>query len=322
MKIISFENIKSLNISPGLCYEWVEEMIRNKQKTVLPAKIHMDMPDNVFCNIMPGIISIPENARLGGVKVVTRYPKREPSLDSQILLFDAATGKYMALMDGNWITAMRTGAVAAHSILNFAKKGFRTIGMIGLGNTARASLLVLASKAKDKLFSVKLLRYKDQAELFVNRFAGIPNLEFSIVDTIEECIKGTEVVVSCATYFEDDIAANEYFEEGVLVVPVHTRGFMNCDLFFDKVYADDTGHVSHFRNFGKFKYYAEVSDVVNGRSVGRESNQERILAYNIGIAIHDIHYAARIYQMLNQNAEEFKKLPEVDMHNPIDKFWI
>ena len=27
------------------------------------------------------------------------------------------------------------------------------------------------------------------------------------------------------------------------VIPVHTRGFQNCDLFFDKVFADDTDHV-------------------------------------------------------------------------------
>ena len=52
----------------------------------------------------------------GGVKLVTRYPKRNPSLDSEILLYDLKTGENVALMDGNWITTMRTGAVAAHSI--------------------------------------------------------------------------------------------------------------------------------------------------------------------------------------------------------------
>ena len=53
-------------------------------------------------------------------------------------------------MDGNWITAMRTGAVAAHTVMNFAKKEFHTIGMIGLGNTARSTLLVLAAILHDK----------------------------------------------------------------------------------------------------------------------------------------------------------------------------
>ena len=117
MKNISFEDIKSLNISPVECYKWVNEMILNKKDALLPAKIHMNMPGNKFCNVMPSILRIHDNV-WGGVKIVTRYPNRIPALDSKILLFNAITGEFLALIDGNWITAMRTGAVAAHSTLN------------------------------------------------------------------------------------------------------------------------------------------------------------------------------------------------------------
>ena len=321
MKIISFEDVKSLNISPSDCYLWVEDMIKNKKAAQLPAKTHMNMPGNIFCNVMPSLVPQSEDIFAGGVKVVTRYPERKPSLDSKILLFNANSGEFLALMDGNWITAMRTGAVAAHSVIHFAKKDWDTIGMIGLGNVARSSLLVLASMI-DRPVKIKLLRYKDQAEDFQKRFAGYLNLEFVIVDSVEECIKGSDVVISCATYFENDIAQDAWFDEGVLVVPVHTRGFTNCDLFFDKVYADDTGHVDHFKNFDKFRYYAEVSDVVNGKAIGRENDRERILAYNIGVSVHDINYAARIYQMMKDNPDLYNKLTDADMHDPTDKFWI
>ena len=321
MKIISFEDVKSLNISPALCYEWVSEMILNKGDAFLPAKTHMNMPGNVFCNVMPCLVPGPDETKMGGVKVVTRYPERKPSLDSKILLFNADSGEYLALMDGNWITAMRTGAVAAHSVLHLAKSSWNIVSMIGLGNVARSSLLVLSSMA-GKAMTVRLLRYKDQAELFVERFKDFTNLTFEIVDTVEDCIKNTDVVISCATYFENAIAMDEWFEEGVLVVPVHTRGFTNCDLFFDKVFADDTGHVDHFKNFARFRYYAEVSDLVNGKSVGRENDKERILAYNIGVSVHDINYAAHIYQMLEQNSDTFISLTDADMHDPTDKFWI
>lgn len=325
MKIISFKDIKLLNISPMKCYEWVEEMIANKQEVLLPSKTHMDMQKGIFCNVMPCIVyewSKTDGQSVGGVKIVTRYPERNPSLDSKILFFSADSGKFLALMDGNWITAMRTGAVAAHSIINFAKKGYRTIGIIGLGNTARASMLVLASIIKNKPLTVKLLRHKNQAELFIDRFKMFPNLEFQIADTTEDCIKGSDIILSCATYFENDIAPDDWFGEGVLVVPVHTRGFTNCDLFFDKVFADDTGHVEHFKNYAKFRHYAEVSDVVNGKSIGRENDKERILAYNIGVAMHDINYAAHIYQMLEQNPKIFDSLIDINIHSPMDKFWV
>ena len=290
MKIVSFEDVRSLDISPIQCYEWASEMIVHKKEAELPPKIHMSMPGNVFCNVMPCLIP------------------------------DA--GEFLALMDGNWITAMRTGAVATHSILLLAKKNFQTIGMIGLGNVARASLLVLTSVLRDRPLTVKLLRYKNQAELFADRFRSFPNISFCIVDTPEECIRGSEVVISCATYFEQDIAQDSWFDEGVLVVPVHTRGFTNCDLFFDKVFADDTGHVDHFKNFEKFRYYAEVSDVVNGKSIGRENDKERIIAYNIGISLHDINCAAQIYKLFKQQPDAFAKLTNANMHDPADKFWV
>ena len=307
MKIIGFDNVRSLNVSPIDCYQWVSDMILRKQEAFLPAKTHMSMPGNIFCNIMPCMVPGSDNNNWGGIKAVTRYPERKPSLDSKILLFNADSGEFLALMDGNWITAMRTGAVAAHSVLHLAKSDWKTVGMIGLGNVARASML---------------LRYKDQAENFRERFKDFENLRFTIVDSIEECIKGSDVIISCATYFENDIAPDEWFDEGVLVVPVHTRGFTNCDLFFDKVFADDTGHVDHFKNFSKFRYYAEMSDVVNGRSAGRENDKERILAYNIGVSIHDINYATNIYKMMKERPEVFNSLTDVDMHDPIDKFWV
>ena len=74
------------------------------------------------------------------------------------------------------------------------------------------------------------------------------------------------------------------------MVPIHTRGFQNCDLFFDKVFADDYGHVKHFQYFDRFRSFGEVSGVVTNKITGRDNNTQRILVYNIGIAIHDIYF--------------------------------
>lgn len=259
--------------------------------------------------------------RGGGVKVVTRYPDRVPSLESCILLMDATTGEFLALMDGTWITAMRTGAVAAHSVMLFAKKNFSVIGMMGLGNTSRAALLVLAEQIGDRKITVKLLKYKGQEKSFAERFSGYKNLKFVYADTAEEMVHGSDVVISGATYLLEDVCSDECFDKGVLVVPIHTLGFTNCDLFFDKVFADDLGHVHHFKNFNKFKQFAEVSDVVNGIKPGRESDSERIVAYNIGISIHDVAFASAIYEMMQQKGI-LDSLPDADLKIPSEKFWV
>lgn len=313
MKLITFDTIVNAGISPKQCYEWTSQMIADKKSAILPPKISMKAFDGMFCNVMPSIIG-----DFGGVKVVTRYPEREPSLDSFLVLFDVESGENLAMMDANWITAMRTGAVAAHSIIHLAKQNFYEIGIVGLGNTARAALLVLASVLESRKFHIKLLRYKEQAEDFIQRFKDFENLSFDIVDTAQELVRGSDVVISAATYMPQNLCADEYYEEGVLVVPIHTLGFTNCDLFFDKVFADDYGHVHHFKYFDKFKSFAEVCDVVNGEAKGRENDRERILAYNIGLSIHDMNFAARIYERVKGNEE----LPEIELDAPKDKFWI
>ena len=48
----------------------------------------------------------------------------------------------------------------------------------------------------------------------------------------------------------------------------------------------------------------------------------RILAYNIGVSIHDINYAAHIYQMMKDRPEIFTNLTDAVMHDPTEKFWM
>ncbi len=316
MKVITHRDIVDLKIPPKTCYDWVSRMIANKDDAMLPAKISIKPQAGTFCNVMPAIITAADGGRYGGVKIVTRYPERNPSLDSKLLLFDAVSGEIKAIVDANWITAMRTGAVAVHSLNLFAKKNFKNIGVIGLGNTARATVAVLADTYAGDL-NFKLLKHKGQEELFADRFKNSPNFNFEYVDTYEQAIEGSDVVISAATYLPDDLCGNEAYKEGVLVIPIHTLGFTNCDLFFDKIFADDTGHVHHFKYFDKFKKFAEVSDVVNGRAAGRESDKERIMVYNIGVAMHDVYFAANIYSMLKD-----KGCKSIELDSPTDKFWL
>ncbi len=314
MKVITFHDIVNLNISPVQCYDWVLEMIKAKDEAILPPKISMKPYDEVFCNVMPSILP---NFQIGGVKIVNRYPGRTPSLDSSLILMDIVTGNHLAIMDANWITAMRTGAVAVHSILLFARRGFQNISIMGLGNTARSTLFTLAELLPQRHFNVKILKYKQQEEQFMERFSNYENLHFSVVDNCEALVMDADVVISCVTCTNHDFCDEKKFKPGVLVIPIHTLGFTNCDIHFDKVFADDTGHVKHFKNFDRFQYFAEVCDVVNGRSTGRDRDEDRILVYNIGLSIHDIYFAYHIYEMVKDKCDS-----NIDLCSPQSKFWI
>lgn len=313
MRIIDFNTIKNLNIDPYNCYEWVSEVIKNKNQFILPAKSSLKPGiENVFFNCMPSILP---KYNIAGVKVITRYPQRIPSLNSELLLYDLDSGNPVALMDANYITALRTGAVAAHSIKTFAVKDWQTLAFIGLGNTSRATLLVILTIFPDKKFTVKLKKYKQQHIDFMNRFAEYKNLSFEICDSYSQTVQNSDIVVSAVTVFNSDFCSDENFKSGCLVIPIHTRGFTNCDLAFDKVFADDKNHVKEFKYFDKFKKFAEVCDVVNGKTLGRETETEKIIVYNIGISLHDIFFAAKINSMIDNCCS-------VELNQPKEKFWI
>lgn len=313
MKIIDFDTIKNLSISPTHCVEWVDDALRKKYDSCLPHKISMTIDSDIFFNTMPSYL--PACDRFG-VKVVSRFPKRNPSLLSDILLYDATSGERLALMDGSWITAMRTGAVAALSISHLKVSTAREYAFMGLGNTARATLLCLLATLGDQPLHVRLLAYKGQEKCFIERFKAYPQLSFSVYEDAETLITGADVVVSCVTVAHELFASDACFKPGVLVVPVHTRGFQNCDLFFDKVYADDTAHVAEFKYFDRFREFDEFARVLLKQNSGRTSDQERILAYNIGIALHDIYFASHIYDRVES------LLPDMAFDVTNEKFWV
>ncbi len=312
MKIIDMDAIKALQIRPEQCVEWVRDAFRMKYDSYLPPKVSVKMEHDIFFNTMPCYLKPVDRF---GVKVVSRYPDRQPSLLSDILLYDAVSGNTLALMDANWITAMRTGAVAALAIQTFQPSHAQTYAFMGLGNTARATLLCLLALTGDRPLDIRLLSYKDQAQDFIRRFASYPNVRFTVIEDTTALITGADVVVSCVTAANELFAPDECFKEGVLVVPVHTRGFQNCDLFFDKVFADDTGHVNGFKYFDRFRSFDEFSHVLLGKNAGRTSDTERILAYNIGIALHDVYFASKVYDLIT-SAEE------VTLSRESRKFWV
>jgi ornithine cyclodeaminase/alanine dehydrogenase-like protein (mu-crystallin family) len=314
MKIIDFQAIKELSIPYSQCVKWVEEALKIKKESQLPAKISLKLEKNIFFNTMP--CYIPSLNKIG-VKLVSRYPERIPSLISDLLLIDSDTGHLTAMMNADWITAMRTGAVAALTIstLQSVKEG--VYSFVGLGNTARATLLCLLSIQPEINHHIRLLSYKKQEENFIERFKDYKNLSFEIVETNDELINDADVVVSCVTAYDKIFAGDELFKKGVLIVPVHTRGFQNCDLFFDKIYGDDYEHIKDFKYFNQFKYFAEFSDIILGIVDGRTNKYERIIAYNIGIALHDVYFASMLYEFLKDN--DFCK---INIEHPYEKYWI
>ena len=324
MKIISEQLIRSLGITPKECIAWIYESFNMKQDAQLPAKISVHPTDFDFFTSMPCLL--PANTKSGGgkieqyfgIKEVHRLEGAVPSLGSDMMLYNAKNGELLALVDCDWITTMRTGAVAAVSAKALRKDGANTYGIVGLGNTGRATLLCVLEAEPEKHFKVKLLRYKDQAELFIERFKDYKNVVFEIVDDINEIARTADVFISCITSANGLLVKDEKtFQPGVTVIPVHMRGLQNCDTTFDRVFGDDTDHVKGFKYFSQYKDYNEIGEVLAGRDPGRKSQEQRIIDYNYGLALHDVVFASKIYELVAA-----KDVPSIEIIKETEKFWV
>ena len=318
MKVLDFETIRNMNISEKEVYDWCNEVWRMKERCILPAKMKTWEGKSGRYITMPGIIP---DYDIAGVKFISRNVddiNGIPARNSHILIQKRSELGLLAVEDGMWITNMRTAAIAVNSVVEYSREDAETLGLMGLGLVAWAFIKLLGTVSQKK-YTVKLLRYKDQAERLIDRFKGeFPQFEFEIVDTYDE-VCSCDVVVSAVSYARSEFAADDVFKPGCLVVPIHTAGFQNCDLCFDKVIIDDEDHVKGFKYYEKFKHkMTEVSEIATGNSTGRDSEEQRLIAYCGGIALHDLFCGYKIYQIALENGVG----TDINMEYPKTHLWI
>ena len=313
MKIIGLNEIAALNLPKEDYYQWAKETFLNKYDCVLPAKISMKWYEGEgFVNVMPSIIP---SIGVYGVKTVTRNPNAIPTLKSALMLFDIKSSELLAVLDADYITAFRTGATATLAIETLAVKNYKTIGLIGLGNICRAIVLVLLSVVKDRELTLKLHLFENTDNGLIELLKQFENVKIETYSEIKDVVEDSDVVVSCVTFADEDLAKPEWFKKGALLVPVHTRGFMNCDEAFDRVIYDDYEHVKHFKNYELFKNKHELSEVLKNKELGRNSDEERIIAYNIGISLLDVYFAKKIY-------DHFEGKEEYNLEPSLERYWV
>ena len=141
-------------------------------------------------------------------------------------------------------------------------------------------------------------------------------MSFEILDDINEMARTVDVFFSCITSPNGLLVAYEStFQCGVAVILVHMRGFQNCDTTFDRVFGDDTDHVKGFNFFPQYHDYNEIREVLAGRDPGRRSDEQRIIDYNYGLALHDVVYASKIFEMLAYK----KDVPNIEIVKETEK---
>lgn len=149
-------------------------------------KTMMYMPCYTKDMIGTKILSIfPENAKLG-----------LPSIDGVVLLNDSKTGAPMAVLDGQCVTAYRTGAVGGVAVRHLSRKDCHTVGIVGAG--VQGFHLALYACAAREIHTVYVYNHseRDLTEYLARLEKAIDNPGVKVVQckTVEELMKNSEII--------------------------------------------------------------------------------------------------------------------------------
>ena len=284
-------------------------------KVVMPNKITTDMSGlgvAGWFNSMPAYIGPMDTA---GIKVVGGYDGNKtlglPYIKANVLLTDPRTGILKALVSGDYINDMRTGAQPAVMVKLLAAKT-DIVTIIGTGLMAYYSLLCMSKTVEIK--EVRLCDISEEAkDRFIARFPEA-NWKFVKCASNEEGCRGADVVVT-VTNANANLVEEPWLKEGSLVMTMGSFRETSFDVVrkADKIAVDQVGQSLHRGNVKELAEMGEITensfdiivpDVLAGKSEGRKDPKERIYAQIIGTGMLDVACAGLLLQKIAESGEE------------------
>ncbi|ASQ45502.1 ornithine cyclodeaminase family protein [Legionella clemsonensis] len=171
------------------------------QKVIMPLRTPIPVQkQNALTLTMPAYI--PGQEALG-VKVVSFFPnnaaKNLPSIYGTILLLDATTGAIEAIMEGTYLTAVRTGAVSGLATKYLAREDAKHLAIIGSGVQAVTQLEAMATVREIERVSI-CSRNMERAKQFADTISD--HFEVSVFKDVRQAVKEADIICSATNSTE------------------------------------------------------------------------------------------------------------------------
>ncbi|MFC2947643.1 ornithine cyclodeaminase family protein [Virgibacillus sediminis] len=251
---------------------------------------------------MKWIPSMPENPKKLG----------QPRASAIIILSDPHNGFPLAIMDGTIVSAMRTGAATGVAAKYLANPSSNSIGIIGAGVQSQTQLKALTETFKDQIETIKVYDLnKEKAYAFAKSMTAELNVSVFSAKNAEEAIRDSDIVVT-ATMSSYPYVKGEWLKEGAFHSEISFWDTAPKEVVhYDKVVVDDFEHVKHHgvdvsyravqEGYLKEEEIINLGDIIIGKTEGRRDLKQRILFNPIGMSIHDISEAYRVYKSAKEN---------------------
>jgi len=265
--------------------------------TSVPPRTAARAPDGllgVMAGYVPGVAL--------EVKLVSVFPGNHghgvPSHQALIGLFDEKDGTPLALMDGTYITAIRTGGTAAVATRALARQDSNVLAILGAGVQGGSHLETFTQVRNFKEIRVAS---RDQAKAAA---LAARHPMARVAASFEEAARGADVV-ACCTDAREPVIRREWLKPGAHVSSVGGTFGPELDpetMAAGKVFVEWRGAATNAPPAGAHELQGldenaitEVGEVLAGTKPGRTSDHDITIYKSTGHAVEDAAAASLVY---------------------------
>src|SRR5262249_18233416 len=163
-------------------------------QAVVPLRTAIEVPEHEGVALfMPALLRGSESLAVKAVSVFPRNRERGlPTISALVVAIDPATGRPSAILDGTFVTALRTGAVTGVAADLLARPDSRVLALFGAGGQAWhqvEAVLAVRPIAEVRVFT----RDPAHAGALAERLrAGRPELAVSVAPTPRAAVAGAD----------------------------------------------------------------------------------------------------------------------------------
>lgn len=226
-----------------------------------------------------------------------------------VLLFSAATGELLSIMEADALGQRRTGAASGVATKYMARPDARVVGIYGTGWQARSQLAAIAA-VRDIQRVQAYGRDAARRESFAREMSATLGIEVVGVDAPEQAAEGADILVTITSSVEP-VLRGEWLTPGVHINAAGSNALVRRELDeaavqrCDRIVVDtvdqarlEAGDLLPLIERGTL-HWGQVhglGEVVTGAYPGRVSDREMTLFKSLGLAVEDIAAAGVVYE--------------------------
>jgi ornithine cyclodeaminase/alanine dehydrogenase-like protein (mu-crystallin family) len=301
LRLISGRDADPLGLSWEVVINVLRAAFEQKARGLVenPPKPAVHPRRGAFAHAMPAYLG---GSDALGCKWVSGYPRPGgswlPAVQGLVIVNDAATGRPACVIDGGWLTSVRTAGVSALVARQFGKAS-RRLAVVGCGREGRSHLAALLQVCPH---IAEVRAYNPRREKAEKLLAVLERAHGALTDSAEEAITGCDLVVTATPM---DSADRETLDDRALA-----RDALILPIDFDRCWSgeavrqsalfcvDDRRQFEHFKSAETFAGYplptAELAELL--RAPGHAPMEGHRFFFNLGLAMADVAVGTEVWR--------------------------